>query len=109
MVYAGPLKLLPACVAFSPGYFEMAGIVDTSEAEDGQGFDIKVYWIGFDVRNRSWVVLSTVWDGIPLFVKSELRKLRIDRGVCDRVFRILQYYALSYWCLLHCQARLVYF
>ena len=37
--------------AFTHGEFEMAGIVDISEAEDGQGFDVEVDWVGFDNRS----------------------------------------------------------
>ena len=33
--------------------FEMAEIVDILEAEDGQGFDVKVDWVGFDEGNSS--------------------------------------------------------
>ena len=31
--------------------------------------------------DRSIEPLATIWDGAPQFVKSELRKLRFDRGV----------------------------
>ena len=34
--------------AFTQGKFEMAGIVDISEAEDEPGFDVNVDWVGFD-------------------------------------------------------------
>ena len=67
--------------AFTQGEFEVAGIVDILEDEDGQGFDVKVDWIGFDKGESSWEPLTTVWDGVLQFVKSELRKLRLDRGV----------------------------
>ena len=33
---------------FTQGEFEMTGIVDISEAEEGQGFDVKVDWVGFE-------------------------------------------------------------
>ena len=59
----------------------MAGIVDISEAEERQGFDVKVDWVGFDKEKSLWEPLKTIWDGAPQFVKSELRKLRLDRGV----------------------------
>ena len=40
--------------ALTQGEFEMAGIVDISEAEDGQGFDVKVDLVGFDEGEGSW-------------------------------------------------------
>ena len=46
--------------AFTQGEFEMAGIVDISEAEDGQGFDVKVDWVGFDEGESSWESLLTI-------------------------------------------------
>ena len=67
------------------GKFEMAGIVDISEVEDGQGFDIKVDWVGFDEGESSWDPPATIWDGAPQFVKSELRKFRLDRGIRSRL------------------------
>ena len=33
---------------FTQGEFEMAGIVDISKAEEGQGFDVKGDWVEFD-------------------------------------------------------------
>ena len=32
----------------------MAGIVDISEAKDGQGFDVRVDWVGFEEGKSSW-------------------------------------------------------
>ena len=40
--------------AFIQSEFEMAGIVDISEAEDGQSFDVKVDWVRFDEGESSW-------------------------------------------------------
>ena len=60
---------------------EMAGMVDNLEAGDGQGFGIKVDWVGFDDGASSWEPLASIWDFSPQFVKSELWKLRLDRGV----------------------------
>ena len=67
--------------AFTQGEFEMAGIVDISEAEDAQAFDVKVDWVGFDEGESSCEPLATIWNVAPQFVKSELGKLRLDRGV----------------------------
>ena len=39
--------------AFTQGELEIVGIVDISEAEDGQSFDVKVDWVGFDEGERS--------------------------------------------------------
>ena len=39
--------------AFTQGEFEMAGIVNISEAEYRQGFDVKVDWVGFDEGGSS--------------------------------------------------------
>ena len=73
--------------AFTKDEFEMAGIVDISEAEDGQGFHVKVDWVGFDERESSWEPFATIWNGAPQFVKSELRKLRFDRRVHSRLWK----------------------
>ena len=69
--------------AFTQGEFEMAGIVDISEAEHGQGFDVKVDWVGFDEGESSLNPFASVWDGAPQFVELELRKLRLEG--CVRV------------------------
>ena len=61
----------------------MAGMVDISEAKDGQGFDVKVDWVDFDERESSLEPLSTIWDGAMQLVKSELGKLRLDERVCS--------------------------
>ena len=58
--------------------------VDISETGDGQNFDVKAYWVGFDEGESLWEPLATIWDGAPQFVK-ELRKLRLDRGVRPRL------------------------
>ena len=72
--------------AFTQGEFEMAGIVDILEAEEGQGFDAEVDWVGFDGQvENSWEPLAVIGDGAPQFIPSELRKLRLDRGVRSRL------------------------
>ena len=45
--------------------FEMAGMVDISDAKDGQGVYVKADWAGFDERESSWEPLATIWDGVP--------------------------------------------
>ena len=69
---------------FTQGELEMAGTVDICEAKDGKGFDVKVDWVGFD-EGETWEPLANIWDGAPQFVKSELWKLRLDRGVRSRL------------------------
>ena len=64
--------------AFTESEFETAEIVDISEAEDGQGFNVKVDWVSFDEGESSWEPLANIWNGAPQFVKSELQKLRLD-------------------------------
>ena len=49
--------------ASKQGEFEITGIVDISEADDGHGFDVKVDWVGFDERESLWEPLATIWDG----------------------------------------------
>ena len=71
--------------AFVQGEFEMTGTIDILEAEDGQSFDVKVEWVGFDNGASSREPLATIWDDPPQFVMSELRKLRLDRGACLRL------------------------
>ena len=46
---------------FTQCQFEMAGIVDISEAENGQGFDVKMNWIGFDEGESLWEPLAIIW------------------------------------------------
>ena len=58
---------------FAQSEFDISGIVEIPEAEDGQGFDIKADWVGFDEIDSSWEPLAIIWDGVPQFVKSELR------------------------------------
>ena len=74
--------------AFTQGELEMAGIVDISEAEEGQGFDVKTDWVGFDEGESSWKPLATISDGAPQLIKSELRKLRLDRRVRSRLRKL---------------------
>ena len=38
------------------------------EAEEGQGFDVKVDWVGFDEEESLWEPLATMQDGAPQFV-----------------------------------------
>lgn len=59
----------------------MAAIVGMSVAEDGPGFDFEVEWIDFDKSENMWESLSTNWDASPQFVKSELRKLGLNKSV----------------------------
>ena len=61
---------------------------DLKMAEDGQSFDVKVDWVRFDEGESLWEPLTTIWDGAPQFIKSELRKLRLDRGVRSRLQKL---------------------
>ena len=38
-------------------------------------------WVGFDKEANTWEDLAKIWDAAPQFVKSELRKLGLKRGV----------------------------
>ena len=86
----------------------MVEMVDISEAEERQVLDVRVDRIGFDKGGSSWEALANMWDVAPLFVKSELWKSRLDRGVRSRCrrFTVLRSNLLR---LLHCQTRLIYF
>ena len=86
---------------FTQGEFEIAGIVDILDIEDEQGFHVKVDWAVFDEGDISWGLIAATWDGAPQFVKSKLRKLRLDWGGAFAFAEVLRYYALSYWCLFH--------
>lgn len=44
--------------AFTQDEFEMAAIVDMTEADDGPGFEIEVEWVGFDKSENKWEALS---------------------------------------------------
>ena len=59
----------------------MTTIVDMADAENGFGFDAEVEWVGFDRVQNTWEDLAKIWDAAPQFVKSELRKLGLKRGV----------------------------
>ena len=59
----------------------MAAIVDMTNAKNGSGFEGEVKWVGFDKQESTWEDLAEVWDAAPLFVKSELHKLGLKRGV----------------------------
>ena len=74
--------------AFTQDEFEMAGTVEILEAEEGQGSDVKVDWVGFDEGESLWEPLAIIWDGAPQFVASKLRKLRLDRGVRSRLRKL---------------------
>jgi len=67
--------------SFTQGEFEMAAIVDMSEAEEGPGFDVEVEWVGFDKSENTWEALAKIWNASPQFVKSELRKLGLRKTV----------------------------
>ena len=67
--------------AFTQGEFDMAAIVDMLNAENGSGFEVEVAWVGFDQEENTWEDLAKIWDAAPQFVKSELRKLGLKRGV----------------------------
>eukprot|EP00752_Nemacystus_decipiens_P002231 g2116.t1 len=67
--------------SFTQGEFEMAAIVDMSEAEEGPGFDVEVEWVGFDKSENTWEALEKIWNASPQFVKSELRKLNLRKAV----------------------------
>ena len=45
---------------FTLGDFEIAGIVDISEAKEEQAFDVKVDWIRFDEGESLWELLATI-------------------------------------------------
>ena len=51
--------------AFTQGEFEMAEIVDISEAEEEQDFDVKMDWVEFDEGENSWEALAVIWGGAP--------------------------------------------
>ena len=55
--------------AFTQGEFEMAGIVDISQDEDGQGFDVKMDWVGFDEGDSSWERLR-IYGTVPRSLSS---------------------------------------
>ena len=46
--------------AITQGEFEMTGIVDITKVEDGQGFDVKVDWVGYDQGGSLWELLAII-------------------------------------------------
>ena len=71
--------------AFTQGEFEMAAIVDLAEAEDDPGYVVEVEWVGFGKEENTWEDLAKIRDAAPQFVKTELRKLGLKRGVRERL------------------------
>ena len=71
--------------AFTLSEFEMAAIVhmanEMTNAENGSGFEAEVEWVGFDKEENMWEDLEKIWDAALQFVRSELRKLGLKRGV----------------------------
>ena len=67
--------------SFTQAEFEIAAIVDMANAENGSGFEVEIVWVGFDKEENTWEDLAKIWDAAPQFVKSELRKLGLKRGV----------------------------
>ena len=63
----------------------MAAIVhmanEMTNAENGSGFEAEVEWVGFDKEENTLKDLAKIWDATLQFVKSELRKLGLKRGV----------------------------
>ena len=59
----------------------MTAIVDMANGENGSGFEVGVEWVGFDDGENTWEDLAETSDPTPQFVKSELRKLGLQRGV----------------------------
>ena len=68
-IYANKDLEMTACLpevfqhAFTQSEFEMAGIINISEVEDGQGFDVTVDWVGFDEGESSREPLATDYMG----------------------------------------------
>ena len=67
--------------AFTQGGFRIAAIVDTANAQNGSGLEVEVEWVGFDKEENTLKDLAKIWDATLQFVKSELRKLGLRRGV----------------------------
>ena len=73
--------------AFTQGEFEMAAIADLAIVEEGSGFEVEVEWAGFDTEENTLEDVAKIWGAAPQFVKSELRKLRLKRGVRTKLKR----------------------
>ena len=71
--------------SFTQGQFEMSGLVDMAEADDGDGYDVQVQWVGFEDDEDTWEPLSKIWDAAPQFVKRELRKMGLTRAVRSKL------------------------
>ena len=67
--------------AFTQGEFEMGAIVDTANSENGSGFEVELEWVGFNKEENTREDLAKIWDAASQFVKSELYKLGLKRGV----------------------------
>ena len=67
--------------AFTQGGFRIAAIVDTANAQNGSGLEVEVEWVGFDKEENTWGDVAKLRDAAPQFVKYELCKLGLKRGV----------------------------
>ena len=63
----------------------MSGLVDMAEADDGDGYDVQVQWVGFEDDEDTWEPLSKIWDAAPQFVKRELRKMGLTHAVRSKL------------------------
>ena len=70
--------------AFNQGQFQMAGIVRVAEAED-RSLIVLVDWVGFEVEERTWEPLKSIFEAAPEFVEKEVRKLRVTRAIKARI------------------------
>ena len=72
--------------AFNQGQFQMAGIVRVAEAED-RSLIVLVERVGFEVEERTWEPLKSIFEATPEFLVKEVRKLRVMRAVAARIQR----------------------
>ena len=61
-------------------YYPQVTIVVMVNAENLSGFEVEVEWVGFN-KEKTWEDLAKTWGVALQFVKSELRKLGLRRGV----------------------------
>ena len=70
--------------ALNQGQFQMAGIVRVAEAED-RSLKVLVNWVGFEVEERTWEPLKSIFEAAPEFLEKEVRMLRVTRAIKARI------------------------
>ena len=67
----------------SQGDFDMERIEAVDVAANGEGYVVKMEWVGLDEEETTWEPLSTIYADAPEYVVAQLWKLRFTKKVRD--------------------------